>query len=149
MDTALPQKFSFILDRNLAKANCTGNRVCTSCDIVVLGYNIFLHLYTSNSLDSYKHFAWLQFTWFTSYHNVLFWIFQNLFIRFFAQIVSCILQFVSCILQFVYCILQFVSCILQFVSCILQFVSCILQFVSCIATTSINVFKKFTCLYNY
>ena len=36
MDTALPQKFPFILDRNLAKANCTGNRVCTSCDIVVL-----------------------------------------------------------------------------------------------------------------
>ena len=24
MDTALPQKFLFILDRNLAKANCTG-----------------------------------------------------------------------------------------------------------------------------
>ena len=23
MDTALPQKFPFILDRNLAKANCT------------------------------------------------------------------------------------------------------------------------------
>ena len=33
MDTALPQKFPFILDRNLAKANCTGNRVCMSCDI--------------------------------------------------------------------------------------------------------------------
>ena len=37
MDTALPQKFPFILDTNLAKANCTGNRVCTSCDTVVLG----------------------------------------------------------------------------------------------------------------
>ena len=36
MDTALPQKFPFILDRNLAKANCAGNRVCTSCDTVVL-----------------------------------------------------------------------------------------------------------------
>ena len=36
MDTALTQKFPFILDRNLAKANCTGNRVCTSCDTVVL-----------------------------------------------------------------------------------------------------------------
>ena len=36
MDTALTQKFLFISDRNLAKANCTGNRVCTSCDIVVL-----------------------------------------------------------------------------------------------------------------
>ena len=40
MDTALPQKFPFILDRNLAKANCTGNHVCTSCDKVVLGYYI-------------------------------------------------------------------------------------------------------------
>ena len=36
MDTALPQNFPFILDRNLAKANCTENRVCTSCDTVVL-----------------------------------------------------------------------------------------------------------------
>ena len=27
MDTALPHKFPFILDRNLAKANCTENRV--------------------------------------------------------------------------------------------------------------------------
>ena len=36
MDTALPHKFLFILDRNLAKVNCTENRVCTSCDIVGL-----------------------------------------------------------------------------------------------------------------
>ena len=36
MDTALPQKSPFILDRNLANANCPENRVCTSCDIVVL-----------------------------------------------------------------------------------------------------------------
>ena len=48
MDTALPQKFPFILDRNLEKANCTENRVCTSCDIVVLGsykliYNITIN----------------------------------------------------------------------------------------------------------
>ena len=43
MDTALPQKFPFILDRNLAKANCTGNRVCMSCDTVVLGWNINGH----------------------------------------------------------------------------------------------------------
>ena len=42
MDTALPQKFPFILDRNLAKANCTGNHVCTSCDTVVLGCDICL-----------------------------------------------------------------------------------------------------------
>ena len=36
MDTAFTQKFPFILDRNLTKANCTGNHVCTSCDTVVL-----------------------------------------------------------------------------------------------------------------
>ena len=36
MDTALPQKFPLILDRNLAKANYTENRVCTSCVTVVL-----------------------------------------------------------------------------------------------------------------
>ena len=36
MDTALPQKFPFILDRNLAKANSIGNRVFMSCDTVVL-----------------------------------------------------------------------------------------------------------------
>ena len=42
MDTALPQKFPFILDRNLAKDNCTGNRVCTSCDIVVLALGLKL-----------------------------------------------------------------------------------------------------------
>ena len=27
MDTALPQKFPFILDRNLAKANCTEKKI--------------------------------------------------------------------------------------------------------------------------
>ena len=37
MILALYQKFAFILDRNLAKANCTENRVCTSCDTVDLG----------------------------------------------------------------------------------------------------------------
>ena len=42
MDTALPQKFHFILDRNLVKANSTGNRVCTSCDIVVLEYYLLV-----------------------------------------------------------------------------------------------------------
>ena len=36
MDTPHPQKFPFILDRNLAKANCTEYHVCTSCDKVVL-----------------------------------------------------------------------------------------------------------------
>ena len=40
MDTALPQKFTFILDRNLAKANCTRNNVCTFCDKVVLDIDL-------------------------------------------------------------------------------------------------------------
>ena len=40
MDTALSQKFPFIIDRNLAKANCTENRVCTSCDAVVLVFRL-------------------------------------------------------------------------------------------------------------
>ena len=40
MDTALPPKFPFILDRNLAKANCIGNRACTTYDIVVLASKI-------------------------------------------------------------------------------------------------------------
>ena len=39
----LYSKFPFILDRNLAKANCTGNRVCTSCDIVVLDIFIIIN----------------------------------------------------------------------------------------------------------
>ena len=45
MDTALTKTISFILDRNLAKANCTGNHVCTSCDRVVLDIyiNNYLH----------------------------------------------------------------------------------------------------------
>ena len=36
MDTALTDKFPFILYRNLAVANGTENHVCTSCDTVVL-----------------------------------------------------------------------------------------------------------------
>ena len=40
MDTELTQKFPFILDRNLAKAKCTGNRFYTSCDKVVLDSDI-------------------------------------------------------------------------------------------------------------
>ena len=31
MVTALTKNIPFILDRNLATANCTGNHVCTSC----------------------------------------------------------------------------------------------------------------------
>ena len=45
MDAALPQEFPFILDRNLAKANCTENQVCTSCDIVVLGIELGIHVF--------------------------------------------------------------------------------------------------------
>ena len=37
MILALYWKFPFILNRNLAKANCTEDRVCTFCDTVVLG----------------------------------------------------------------------------------------------------------------
>ena len=48
MDTALPQKFPFILDRNLAKANCTENQVCTSCDIVQ-------HINFSLTFDVLRH----------------------------------------------------------------------------------------------
>ena len=42
MDTELRQKIPFILDRNLAKANCRRNRVCTSCDIVVLDPKVII-----------------------------------------------------------------------------------------------------------
>ena len=40
-DTVTLLNFSFILDRNLAKTNCTENHVCTSCDKVVLEMNLF------------------------------------------------------------------------------------------------------------
>ena len=44
MDTPLPLKIPFILDRNLAKANCTENRnrVCTSRDIAVLVLSVII-----------------------------------------------------------------------------------------------------------
>ena len=55
MDTALPQKFPFILDRNLAKANCTGNHVCSSCDTVVLDKAVsYLHS-TQNVILFYQN----------------------------------------------------------------------------------------------
>ena len=62
MDTALIEKFPFILDRNLAKANCTENQVCTSCDIVVLGS------YANNWLgqkhgDAAMASGWCPLTW--------------------------------------------------------------------------------------
>ena len=55
MDTALPQKFPFILDRNLAKATCTEDNVCTSCDTVVLVltlYSVNKSAHTSQQLDN-------------------------------------------------------------------------------------------------
>ena len=61
MDTALPQKFPFILDRNLAKANCTENHVCTSYDKVVLGFDIKYNiLYFSNKI---KHDIFYMNNW--------------------------------------------------------------------------------------
>ena len=46
MDTALTLKFPFILDRNLANADCTEDRVCTSCDTVVIDMCInIIYLY--------------------------------------------------------------------------------------------------------
>ena len=54
MDTALPQKFPFILDRNLAKANCTENRVGMSCDTVVLGQTINVLLFEINKINDIK-----------------------------------------------------------------------------------------------
>ena len=61
MDTALPQKFPFILDRNLAKANCTENKVCTSCDIVVLDLNIMLSVYQKSEIIIILEFIELSF----------------------------------------------------------------------------------------
>ena len=58
MDTVLPQKFPFILDRNLAKANCTKNHVCTSCDTVVLGsckFFIRSGAYFRKFISTYDH----------------------------------------------------------------------------------------------
>ena len=54
MDTALPQKFPFILDRNLPKANCTENRVCTSCDTVVLGFAQFRNSPSLGKISFFK-----------------------------------------------------------------------------------------------
>ena len=50
MNTALPQKFPFILNRNFAMANCTENHVCTSCDTEVLATNKKF-LYIQNQCD--------------------------------------------------------------------------------------------------
>ena len=65
MDPALPQKFPFILDRNLAKANCTGNHVCTFCDIAVIDTYVSLYIYKEN----YEKDEWILFP----YHNWIDW----------------------------------------------------------------------------
>ena len=62
MILALYWKFPFILDRNLAEANCTGNQVCTSCDTAVLVLEV-------NYLPKYLAIGWAcgcprQYTWF-------------------------------------------------------------------------------------
>ena len=57
MDTALPHKFLFILDRNLAKANCTENHVCTSCDKVVLDPAVIFSSHTMFINASTKEFT--------------------------------------------------------------------------------------------
>ena len=60
MDTALSQLFPFILDRNLAKANCSRNRVCTSCDTsspcleLISDYSTK----TNNLLIKPSHYEW-------------------------------------------------------------------------------------------
>ena len=61
MDTALTQKFPFILDRNLAKANCTGKQVCTSCDTVVLGFCIKLKFYFTWFVFKYLRMFYFYF----------------------------------------------------------------------------------------
>ena len=70
MDTALPQKFPFILDRNLAKANCTQNRVCTSCDIVVLD------IYICSFVCDFKFYLYIYVNWnfFLFYIFIIFYI---------------------------------------------------------------------------
>ena len=52
MDTALPQKFPFILDRNLAKANCTED-----CVLHVLWYSSPWYTLISNLIDLF----WIEF----------------------------------------------------------------------------------------
>ena len=68
MDTALPKKFPFILDRNLTKANGTKNRVCTSCDIVVLAFSpkLWIMMQKEKQQPCYSYvyvpLQWLRYT---------------------------------------------------------------------------------------
>ena len=80
MDTALPQKFPFILDRNLAKANCTENHVCTSCDKVVLGYVLNwnrVYILLHRNLDFARCFEALNFTTLAYVRGFLIYSFRN------------------------------------------------------------------------
>ena len=79
MDTALPQKFLFILDRNLAKANCRENRVFTSCDTAVLDYDINIIFvdfvfYCQNSTHSDKTYTCMTTQVMNSFseHNMMY-----------------------------------------------------------------------------
>ena len=61
VDTALPQKFSFILDRNLAKANSTENHLCMSCDKVASPWSYDIPTLEDKGLSQYwKHLSSLQ-----------------------------------------------------------------------------------------
>ena len=81
MDTALPQKFPVILDRNLAKANCTEDRVCTSCDIVVLGFSINHSKYSKCRIkepsDISNCFNFNMFHWSLLNYKVILLIYHN------------------------------------------------------------------------
>ena len=59
------QKFPFVLDRNLAKANSTENQVRTSCDIVVLGIKQFTFKWYEDG--SYFSFCFLPLCSMTVY----------------------------------------------------------------------------------
>ena len=58
MILALYYKFPFILDRNYAKANSTENHVCTSCDIVVLGRNLFNECFKKDNEALFSRISW-------------------------------------------------------------------------------------------
>ena len=75
MILALHYKFPVILDRNLAKANCTENRVCTSCDTVVLGCNAWLFSVRMRrflvTLDMIYYSCYVYFNFFTNNRKIL------------------------------------------------------------------------------
>ena len=67
------KNFSFILDRNLAKPNCTGNRVSASCDKVVLAWNKTIYFYKYDTAltiwYSFRNYnIWIKIRWRTHVH---------------------------------------------------------------------------------